>query len=468
MAAGRWIKVLIAVAPVLTVGCVTGPATPELAKYEPLSGYRWSPTHRLPDNDPQTLLVLTFSGGGTRAAAFAYGVLEELRRTPVRTAQGQHALLSEVDLMTGTSGGSFTALSYALYGPRLFEIYDEAFLKRDVEGELLKRLFDPLRWPALLSDGFGRSELAEEYYDEVLFKGATFAQLLKQPTPIAIVGATDVSTGGRVDFSQSQFDVLCADLAPFRLSRAAAASSAVPIVLSPITLTNRAGSCGYRLSPWMTAALEKPESEWAGDRGLLRLRQLSLLDNSRERPYIHLVDGGLADNLALASFVEVLQELLMHPQVRARTDVDKLRRIAVVIVNARSAPSMGFDKLATAPGIVGLLAQSISVPMNNFSTESIAALYDLTRQWTLRVELDAAQTRLGQPQLPTRLPPIEFSIIEVSFDAVTDPALRDSLQALPTSFSLSGEQVDKLRASAAEILRRDPQFQNFVKSISVK
>lgn len=459
---------MTAIAPIFILGCAIAPATPELAKYEPFSGYRWSPAQRLPDNDPQTLLVLTFSGGGTRAAAFAYGVLEELRRTPVRTAQGQHSVLTEVDLMTGTSGGSFTALSYALYGPRLFETYEQAFLKRDIEGELLKRLFDPLRWPALLSDGFGRSELAEEYYDEVLFKGATFADLARQPTPFALVGATDVSTGGRIDFSQNQFDVMCADLAPFRVSRAAAASSAVPIVLSPITLTNRAGSCDYRLMPWMAAALEKPEYEWAGDRGLLRLRQLSLLDNRRERPYIHLVDGGLADNLALEGFVEVLQELLMHPSLRTRTEVDKLRRIAVVIVNARSAPSLGFDKFATAPGIAGLLAQSISVPMNHFSTESIAALYDLTRQWTLRVELDAAQVRLGQAPSPARLPPIEFSIIEVSFDAVTDPTLRDYLQNLPTSFSLSGEQVDKLRSTAGEVLRGDPQFQRFVQSISRK
>ena len=170
----------------------------------------------LPDNDPHTLLVLTFSGGGTRAAAFSFGVLEELRRTVVHAAGGAHPMLDEVDLMTGMSGGSFTALAYALYGERLFDIYEDAFLRRDVEGDLLRRLFNPFTWPQLWTQGFGRSELAEEYYDEILFHGATYADLLKRSTPRAMVGATDVTTGARIYFEQGQFDIICADLTKFR------------------------------------------------------------------------------------------------------------------------------------------------------------------------------------------------------------------------------------------------------------
>ena len=86
-----------------------------------------------------TLFVLSFSGGGTRAAAFSYGVLEELRRTEV-VVDGQHRrLIDEVDTITGVSGGSFTALAYALYGDRLFSEYEERFLKRNVQGALTRR-----------------------------------------------------------------------------------------------------------------------------------------------------------------------------------------------------------------------------------------------------------------------------------------------------------------------------------------
>lgn len=432
-------------------GCAVRPPTPELARFEPDTGYRWTPHRTLPDNDPQTLFVLTFSGGGTRAAAFAFGVLEELRRTPVNG----HTALAEVDLITGTSGGSFTALAYAQHGERLFDFYDRAFLKRDVEGELLQRLFNPLRWPQVLSQGFGRSELAEEYYDEILFQRATFGDLIDRPTPIALVGATDVSTGSRVDFSQPQFDVMCANLSRLRLSRAAAASSAVPIVLSPVTLENRGGTCGYRPPPWIVEAMAAPRDRPLANRAELRLREMERLADGRARPYIHLVDGGLSDNLGLYGIVEALQELIANPRYRAATVSRGLRRVAVVIVNAQSAPSFGFDKVPVGPGTLELLFQAISVPMNRYSTESIAALQDIITEWRLR-------ERLREPGIP----PVEFSVVEVSFEAVADAALREYLQNLPTSFALSDEAVDRLRATAAELLRASPAFRRFVEALA--
>jgi NTE family protein len=465
--ARRGVSLLAAVASLWLAGCAVRPVTPELAHFEPDAGYRWSARQALPENDPETLVVLTFSGGGTRAAAFSYGVLEELRRTTVHTPRGTRSVLSEVDVITGTSGGSFTALAYALYGERLFDEYDRKFLKRDVEGDLLRRLFNPLTWPRVLSQGFGRSDLAAEYYDEILFNGATYADLLAKPTPPAIVGATDVSTGTRLDFSQLEFDVICADLGKLRLSRAAAASSAVPILLSPVTLDNRGGTCGYRPPAWIAEALQRPDPLPAGNRATLRFREIERRQNSRERPYLHLVDGGLADNLALYGPVDMLQEILASPRLRGTAGLDGLRRVAIVIVNARSAPKFDFDKVPYGPGNLALLMQSISVPMNNYSTEGIAALQDIITQWQLRARLDADARRVGEgTKVEHPLPPVEFSVVDVSFEAVADPQLREYLENLPTSFALSDEAVDRLRASAAQLLRDSPAFRSFVASLS--
>jgi len=419
----------------------------------------------VPGNDPQTLFVLTFSGGGTRAAAFAFGVLEELRRTPIGAPTGTHTALDEVDLVTGTSGGSFTALAYALYGSTLFDMYQDAFLKRNVQGALLERLFNPFTWPKVLTQGFGRSELAEQYYDEILFHGATYEDLLRR-MPVAIVGATDVTTGNRIDFSQGQFDFICGDLTRVSLARAAAASSAVPVVLSPVTLDNRGGKCGYRPTPWMSAALKAPEGVELGNRADIRLKNAYMLQDSGERPYIHLVDGGLADNLALLSFVEVLQLAMDNPDARAVLGVGRLRRVAVVIVNAASAPEFDYDKIATGPNALAMLAQSVSVPMARYSTASIAALQDVITEWQLRQKLDADARRLGQGSAPgSELPAIEFTVVDVSFDAVADLEIRKYLQNLPTSFALSEEAVDRLRANAAKVLRDSPAFRKFVGSL---
>ncbi len=125
-------------AAVALAGCASRPINEPIAQVDPKAGYR--PYLLIPkrqNNDPHTLFVLSFSGGGTRAAAFSYGVLEELRRTEIVVNGQRRRLIDEVDLITGVSGGSFTALAYALYGERLFSEYEGRFLKRDVQGALV-------------------------------------------------------------------------------------------------------------------------------------------------------------------------------------------------------------------------------------------------------------------------------------------------------------------------------------------
>jgi NTE family protein len=65
--------------------------------------------------------MLTFSGGGTRAAALAYGVLETLRDTPIKIDGKTARMLDEVDLISSVSGGSFTSAYYGLHGDGIFE-----------------------------------------------------------------------------------------------------------------------------------------------------------------------------------------------------------------------------------------------------------------------------------------------------------------------------------------------------------
>ena len=88
----------------------------------------------------ENLVVLAFSGGGTRAAAFSYGVLEFFKRTEIVMPNGaKFRLLDSIDVITGVSGGSFTALAYGLYGDKLFDDYEQRFLKRNVQGDLVSR-----------------------------------------------------------------------------------------------------------------------------------------------------------------------------------------------------------------------------------------------------------------------------------------------------------------------------------------
>ena len=237
-------------------GCATRPVNAPIERFDPSTVYSFERQSENPE-DRQNLVVLAFSGGGTRAAAFSYGVLETLRDMELTTRSGRNVrALDEVDVITGISGGSFTALAYGLYGDKLFDDYEQQFLKRNVQGELISRAFNPFNWPALESTGWGRSELAANLYDDILFNGATFADL-KRDGPKIFVGATDLAEGTRIVFNRVTFDALCADLSGIRLSRAAAASSAVPVVLSSITIDNYGGTCGYQLPPWTKLVLSR-------------------------------------------------------------------------------------------------------------------------------------------------------------------------------------------------------------------
>ena len=98
------------------------------------------------DRSGELLVMVAFSGGGTRAAAFAYGVLKELSHTQVITDKGSRSLLHEVDVISSVSGGSFTSAYYGLHGDRIFDEFEERFLRKNVQGALLWRVISPVSW----------------------------------------------------------------------------------------------------------------------------------------------------------------------------------------------------------------------------------------------------------------------------------------------------------------------------------
>jgi hypothetical protein len=171
-------------------------------------------------------MVLALSGGGTRAAALAYGVLEAMRDTTVSLDGRSQRLLDEIDVISSVSGGSFTAAYYGLHGDETFTDFEKKFLRSDVSGELMYGLFDPELW---VSTG-GRTEMAVDYYEEKVFRGATFADLQRRDGPLLVINATDLGRGVRFSFLQDYFDLLCSDLSSFQIARAVAASSAVPLL----------------------------------------------------------------------------------------------------------------------------------------------------------------------------------------------------------------------------------------------
>jgi len=456
----------------MLAGCNSlAPVNPPIDQVDMNGGYRMSTLlkrNRGVKNDVDTLFLLTFSGGGTRAAAFSYGVLEELKRTNIVVKGKTVNLLSEVDAIAGVSGGSFTALAYALYGDQLFTEYEPRFLKRDVQGALTRRALNPANWFALGSGLYGRSELAADYYDEILFGGATFADLIDKPTPATAVTGTDLSTGARFGFSQEHFDLLCSDLGKVRLARAAATSSAVPAVLSPVTYYNYGGHCNAVMPAWVKDVTNPAGPSRPAGRALLRYRDIQSFQDSKNRPYIHVVDGGVSDNLGLRALLEALEEIETSPTFQREIGFENIRRIVVVVVNSRSAPDTDWDRQPRPPGIISQLFQSSSVPIDHFSYESVELLKDIAQRWADKRELEIAERRLAgmsKAQAEAAVPKLSFDAIDVSFDSIENPDERRYFMNLPTSFVLPPEAVDKLRELGGRLLRESPTYQEVLKNL---
>ncbi len=445
----------------LITGCAHYPVNVPIAKYDPDYGYRGK-NMRVPDKKETLLVSLSFSGGGTRAAAFSYGVLEALRDTEITVDGKKVRLLDEVDAIAGVSGGSFTAAYYGLFGDRIFTDFEQKFLKKNIEGELKKRiLLNPYSWGRLFSAYFDRSDLIAEYYDTNVFEGATFADMMKRKGTMIYINATDMVHGTRLAFTQDSFDLLCSDLATFSVARACAASSAVPILLSPVTLRNYAGTCGFTLPPVLVKAMEERA---------LPDRQFDLANNilpfldSKKKPYLHLVDGGVSDNLGVRTVIERVSFLGNAWDSLQGADLADTNRAIFIIVNAETEIDTQWDRRESIPPFAAMVDSYSSIAISRYNVETIALLKEVLPRWTQEIQ----RGRCGNKPVntaPGECGDIRFYIVEVKFDAIKDSALRSFFKHLPTSFALDSDQVDKLREAARTILSQNREFQKFLQDM---
>lgn len=439
-------------------GCMHYPVNKPLATVDPNSGYRGKFMGQ-PGNSKEILLFLTFSGGGTRAAAFSYGVLEELRNTEVTLNGQKRMLLHEVDAIAGVSGGSFTAAYYGLFGDRIFEDYETKFLKRNVQGGLTRRfLIRPDNWVRLSSPFFARSDIAAEYYDKILFEKKTFQDMAAKNGPMVNINATDMVTGIRVSFHQDAFDIICSDLSSYPVARAVTASSAVPVVLTPITLRNYSNDCGYTLPE----ALERVRREHdISSRSFHQVSNVTVYQDIEKHKYIHLVDGGVSDNLGLRAALDRIHAFGSIWNTLKSVNLENTRKVIFIVVNAETEVSSHWSLFGRAPSISAMFGAYSSVSVTRYNYETVMLLRESFRRWTEEIQ----KNRCGDGPISTEpggCGDIKFYLVEVKFDALRDETERHYFKGMPTSFKLSDKQVDDLRDAAHRILTESEEFRQLL------
>ena len=528
----RLFAIIVVLLPIVLTGCshttnlaLCDPGTPDGASqpcsWKPEGGFRFDPSKTA----RKTLVVVTFSGGGIRASALAYGTLLALKELPA--ADGQGRLLDDVDIISSVSGGSVTAGWYALNGGDA--LVDDPtknallrFLRQGATASIAWAGLNPLALGSYLVTPRQRIDVLADYFADNIYGQARYRDVearYRSPTqPFVILNASDVGNETGFAFTQGRFDLLCSDLASYRLADAVAASADFPIVFSATGLRNYSDDCRARGPAWTVfgapqwlkyeAAYEGSEPAGTDTRtlrsnGLLQIRAarqaLDYLNDGRDPSrgpsdrFLHLLDGGLVDNLGVLSTFAIEDDPACAPGLFQRLApprppaYQKYDQILYIVVNARTRSPAGIDRDEYPPDEFSTLLRVIDTPldstilsMQNYLTADLQAI--LYRKQTLQFEVPSPRKTcwmdrgrpIGRtsnravagpvaddPSNPVRRP----LIVSLDFELIPDKRCRDSYWQLGTNWTLDRPTIDALIKLPSVMLRRSGELKDFYRSM---
>ena len=348
------------------------------------------------------------------------------------------------------SGGSVLAAYFALEGQDIIPKFNNSFLKKNFQKKVINEVFSMSNVPRLTSPQFGRSDLLQEQLNLALYRGKKFADLEQRKGPFAVINATDMVAGQEVSFTQDFFDWLCVDLNDVEIARAVAASSAVPLIFSPITQNNHGGACQAESKKELLTQMKVGNRLWLNNFEAMKKRTASY-QNNEEKPYLHLVDGGLTDNLGLASLLD-MSNLLTVKKLYAELKNYNLRNIVVVNVNAQNELSNHIDKSADVPGIKEVVNTVINVPIDKTTESTVKYSQKFADQWNAYVKHKKGAK-------------IRAYFVNLSLKDLPEGQLKNDVLNIGTSFYLSQSDVDKLREAAKILLEQSKEYHKALKAL---
>ncbi len=231
----------------------------------------------------------------------------------------------------------------------------------------------------------------------------------------------------------------------------------MPGIFSAITIANYAGSCGYEVPSWVRDVLKAPSR---ADGRLYLARKIAAYADREKRPYIHLLDGGLADNLGLRALIDRVKLHHRTPDGSVRHVLlnSGLKKILVVIVNAAAAPDTRLNLLDYPPSIATTVDIATTVQVNRYNNETLRVFRENLEEWQQSIRL----LRCGGEHCDEEP---EFFLVDASLMRIDDQAERNYLQTLPTSFSLDDQAIDRLIAAGRLLLQESSEMQRFLSGV---
>jgi NTE family protein len=409
----------------------------------PLSGLQADVRGRAPAGDD--LIILALSGGGARAASFHLGVLRGIQ--DLRGQDGR-PLTEHIALISAVSGGSVLAAYYAQHGEAGLETFDDAYLARDWH---VRRGRSPSSWAGLTRGGMNGPEQLADWLDANVYDGARMSALGAGPR--VIINATDLYNSTPFAFTQFFFDGICSNLMDVRVADAVAASMAAPVMFRPILAESYADRCEGP-APWV-ARLSADRTASPNVRQTAFAFENYRANTRAGQRFVHLSDGGVADNLGLLS-LQVLHEAQGAPSPLTHTEVLQARRVLLLVVNAEYIRPRTFQTEGT--DAIGAY-EMMYAPLDVATEVSKRAMVDVWRAELPGFERALRAYRCGLPEDQMRPANWNCNHISVAMDVITfrdmETAEYETLFDTATDVSLPRETVDALIAAGRGVAARN-------------
>lgn len=259
-----------------------------------------------PKKSKDVLVLLALSGGGSRAAYFSALSMLEMQKMELDIGGSKSNVLHEVDVISSVSGGSLAGAYYAISHDPGSECagyanrpWNDAEVRELMTLDYRKRWIGNWFWPTnfmsfWLSDYDRTDIMAQTLADSLFDKKLTGIDLtlgeLNGLRPNLILNATTGSRGDGVGipfgqiftFTTEDFARVCSSVEDYSVARAVMATATFPGVFNFMTLRDydrKNGICN---------------------------------SNTEDKHYLHVFDGGNADNLGLTSLKRVIWESLKN------------------------------------------------------------------------------------------------------------------------------------------------------------
>jgi NTE family protein len=173
-------------------------------------------------------------------------------------------------------------------------------------------------------------------------------------------------------------------------------------------------------------------------------------------PYVHLLDGGLSDNLGLRSTLDAVLMMQGAWNFSQTVGISEIRTVVFIVVNASTESDHSYAKLPNVPGIATVLGVTKDIPLDRYSFETKELLRSSFAQWAADVQRNRADDAGAG---------VEFYFIDVDFEALQDAQERLYLRTIPTRWALPDGALPRIRAAARVLLEESEEFQRLLRKL---